>query len=87
MSKNIIKSAEILCVGTELLLGDIVNTNATFLGIFASRYATGYAISKHITVTIKLTSMLINSVLILVVSVKKSTTLPKLNAPVLSVNA
>ena len=28
--KNI-KSAEILCVGTELLLGDIVNTNAAFL--------------------------------------------------------
>ena len=26
-----IKSAEILCVGTELLLGDIVNTNAAFL--------------------------------------------------------
>ena len=26
-----IHSAEILCVGTELLLGDIVNTNATFL--------------------------------------------------------
>ncbi len=31
MNKSIIKSAEILCVGTELLLGDIVNTNATFL--------------------------------------------------------
>lgn len=28
---NNIKSAEILCVGTELLLGDIVNTNAAFL--------------------------------------------------------
>ncbi len=28
---NKIKSAEILCVGTELLLGDIVNTNAAFL--------------------------------------------------------
>lgn len=26
-----IKSAEILCVGTELLLGDIINTNAAFL--------------------------------------------------------
>lgn len=26
-----IKSAEILCVGTELLLGDIVNTNAAFM--------------------------------------------------------
>ena len=31
MTKKVIKSAEILCVGTELLLGDIVNTNATFL--------------------------------------------------------
>ena len=28
---NKIRSAEILCVGTELLLGDIVNTNAAFL--------------------------------------------------------
>ena len=28
---NKIKTAEILCVGTELLLGDIVNTNAAFL--------------------------------------------------------
>ena len=28
---NSINSAEILCVGTELLLGDIVNTNAAFL--------------------------------------------------------
>ena len=26
-----IKNAEILCVGTELLLGDVVNTNATYL--------------------------------------------------------
>ena len=26
-----IKTAEILCVGTELLLGDIVNTNAAYL--------------------------------------------------------
>ena len=26
-----IKNAEILCVGTELLLGDIVNTNASFM--------------------------------------------------------
>ena len=25
------RSAEILCVGTEILIGDIVNTNATFL--------------------------------------------------------
>ncbi len=29
--KKDIKTAEILCVGTELLLGDIVNTNASFL--------------------------------------------------------
>ncbi len=29
--KSVIQSAEILCVGTELLLGDIVNTNASFL--------------------------------------------------------
>lgn len=28
---NTVKTAEILCVGTELLLGDIVNTNAAFL--------------------------------------------------------
>lgn len=32
MDKNI-KTAEILCVGTELLLGDIVNTNAAFLSV------------------------------------------------------
>lgn len=35
MAKNahtpIIRTAELLCVGTELLLGDIVNTNAAFL--------------------------------------------------------
>ena len=30
-NNNTIRSAEILCVGTELLLGDIVNTNAAFL--------------------------------------------------------
>ena len=29
--KNEFKSAEILCVGTELLLGDIINTNAAYL--------------------------------------------------------
>lgn len=29
--QNLIRTAEILCVGTELLLGDIVNTNAAFL--------------------------------------------------------
>jgi molybdopterin-biosynthesis enzyme MoeA-like protein len=28
---SIIRTAEILCVGTELLLGDIVNTNAAYL--------------------------------------------------------
>ena len=28
---NTIRTAEILCVGTELLLGDIINTNAAFL--------------------------------------------------------
>ena len=27
-------TAEIICVGTELLLGDIVNTNAQFLPIY-----------------------------------------------------
>lgn len=31
MEKKVIKNAEILCVGTEILLGDIDNTNATFL--------------------------------------------------------
>lgn len=30
---NSINNAEILCVGTELLLGDIVNTNAAFLSV------------------------------------------------------
>ena len=29
--KNTVKTAEILCVGTELLIGDIVNTNAAYL--------------------------------------------------------
>ena len=29
--KNIIKNAEILCVGTELLLGEVVNTNAAYI--------------------------------------------------------
>ena len=37
MQKRILKSAEILCVGTELLIGDIVNTNAAYL---ARRLAT-----------------------------------------------
>ncbi|MBE6703615.1 MAG: competence/damage-inducible protein A, partial [Ruminococcaceae bacterium] len=31
MAKKIIRRAEILCVGTELLIGDIVNTNAAYL--------------------------------------------------------
>ena len=31
MAEKKIHTAEILCVGTELLLGDIVNTNASFL--------------------------------------------------------
>ena len=31
MNKKAIQSAEILCVGTELLLGDIINTNAAYL--------------------------------------------------------
>ena len=45
--KNEIRTAELLCVGTELLLGDIVNTNAAYLarrlaalGIFVYREAT-----------------------------------------------
>ncbi len=33
MEKIKINSAEILCVGTELLLGDIVNTNAAYLSL------------------------------------------------------
>lgn len=49
MSENkTIKSAEILCVGTELLLGDIVNTNAAFL---SSRLADlGINIYRHTAV-------------------------------------
>ena len=31
MKQSVIRSAEILCVGTELLIGDIVNTNAAYL--------------------------------------------------------
>ena len=46
--KNIINSAEILCVGTELLLGDIVNTNAAFL---SSRLADlGINVYRHTAV-------------------------------------
>lgn len=40
---NEIKVAEILCVGTELLLGDIVNTNAAHL----SRELAGLGISVY----------------------------------------
>ncbi len=43
-----IKTAEILCVGTELLLGDIVNTNAAFL---SQRLAElGICVYKHTAV-------------------------------------
>ena len=28
---NNINSAEILCVGTEILIGDIINTNASYI--------------------------------------------------------
>lgn len=46
--KGIIKTAEILCVGTELLLGDIVNTNAAFL---SSRLASlGVSVYRHTAV-------------------------------------
>ena len=45
---NTISSAEILCVGTELLLGDIVNTNAAFL---SSRLADlGINVYRHTSV-------------------------------------
>ena len=40
-----IKTAEILCVGTELLLGDIVNTNAAFLS--RELAALGFAVYHH----------------------------------------
>lgn len=43
-----IETAEILCVGTELLLGDIVNTNASFL---SSRLAElGISVYRHVAV-------------------------------------
>lgn len=48
VDKSIIKTAEILCVGTELLLGDIVNTNAAFL---SSRLAAlGVCVYRHTAV-------------------------------------
>ena len=46
--KGIIKTAEILCVGTELLLGDIVNTNAAFLS--ARLAALGVCVYRHTAV-------------------------------------
>ena len=42
------KVAEILCVGTELLLGDIVNTNAAFLS--AELASLGFAVYHHTVV-------------------------------------
>ena len=43
-----INNAEILCVGTELLLGDIVNTNAAFL---SQRLADlGISVYRHTSV-------------------------------------
>ena len=46
--RNNISSAEILCVGTELLLGDIVNTNSAFL---SSRLADlGINVYRHTSV-------------------------------------
>lgn len=48
VEKGIIRTAEILCVGTELLLGDIVNTNAAFL---SSRLASlGVCVYRHTSV-------------------------------------
>ena len=43
-----IRTAEILCVGTELLLGDIVNTNATFLS--ARMAELGIGVYRHVAV-------------------------------------
>ena len=45
---QIIHHAEILCVGTELLLGDIVNTNATFLS--ARMAELGIGVYRHTAV-------------------------------------
>ena len=47
MDKNI-ETAEILCVGTELLLGDIVNTNAAFLSTKLA--ALGINVYRHTSV-------------------------------------
>ena len=43
-----IKSAEILCVGTELLLGDIINTNAAFLSQKLAEL--GIGVYRHVAV-------------------------------------
>ncbi len=43
-----IRSAEILCVGTELLLGDIVNTNAAFLSRKLAEL--GICVYRHVAV-------------------------------------
>ena len=40
---RILKQAEILCVGTEILIGDIVNTNAAYL----SEQLAALGISQH----------------------------------------
>ena len=46
--KPIIRTAEILCVGTELLLGDIVNTNAAYLS--GQLAALGIGVYRHTAV-------------------------------------
>ena len=46
--KPIIRPAEILCVGTELLLGDIVNTNAAYLS--GQLAALGIGVYRHTAV-------------------------------------
>ena len=48
IDKGTIKTAEILCVGTELLLGDIVNTNAAFLS--ARLASLGVCVYRHTAV-------------------------------------
>ncbi len=46
--KKIIEKAEILCVGTELLLGDIVNSNAAFLSRRLAEL--GIGVYRHVAV-------------------------------------
>lgn len=48
MKQPIIHTAEILCVGTELLLGDIVNTNASFLSRMLAEL--GIGVYRHTAV-------------------------------------